>query len=36
FCSGIDKCLDDLSGPLKEELTSLMSLKFQFFQNHKS
>ena len=36
FCSGIDKCLDDLSGPLKEELTSLMSLKFQFFPNHKS
>ena len=36
FCAAIDKCLDDLSGPLKEELTSLMSLNFQFFQNHKS
>ena len=36
FCGAIDKCLDDLSGPLKEELTSLMSLNFQFFQNHKS
>lgn len=36
FCGAIDKCLDDLSGPLKAELTSLMSLNFQFFQNHKS
>ena len=36
FCGAIDKCLDDLSGPLKEELTSLMSLNFQFFKNHKS
>ncbi|MFT5191516.1 MAG: hypothetical protein ACI957_004556, partial [Verrucomicrobiales bacterium] len=27
--------LDDLSGPLKAELTSLMSLNFQFFPNHK-
>lgn len=36
FCRAIDKCLDDLSGPLKEELTSLMKLNFQFFQNHKS
>jgi len=36
FCRAIDKCLDDLSGPLKDELTSLMKLNFQFFQNHKS
>jgi transposase len=36
FCGAIDKCLEDLSGPLKEELTSLMTLNFQFFQNHKS
>ena len=36
FCDGIDKCLDDLSGPLKEELTSLMSLNFQLFPIHKS
>ena len=35
FCRAIDQCLDDLSGPLKEELTSLLSLNFQFFQNHK-
>jgi transposase len=36
FCRAIDKCLEDLSGPLKNELTSLMTLNFQFFQNHKS
>jgi transposase len=36
FCGAIDKCLDNLSGPLKEELTSLMTLNFQFFTNHKS
>lgn len=36
FCQAIDKCLDNLSGPLKDELTSLMKLNFQFFQNHKS
>jgi transposase len=36
FCRAIDKCLEDLSGPLKNELTSLMALNFQFFQNHKS
>ena len=36
FCEAIDKCLDDLTGPLKEELGSLMSLNFQFFKNHKS
>ena len=36
FCRAIDKCLDDLSGPLKEELTSLMTLNFQSFKNHKS
>ena len=35
FCDAIDNCLDDLSGPLKAELTSLMSLNFQFFPNHK-
>lgn len=36
FCGAIDKCLEDLSGPLKKELTSLMTLSFQFFPNHKS
>lgn len=36
FCGAIDQCLDDLAGPLKEELSSLMSLNFQFFQNHKT
>jgi transposase len=36
FCGAIDKCLDDLSGPHKEELTSLMRLNFQFFPNHKT
>lgn len=36
FCGAIDKCLDDLSGPLKKELASLMSLNFQFFPNHKT
>ena len=36
FCDAIDKCLDDLSGPLKTELTSLISLNFQFFPIHKS
>ena len=36
FCTAIDTCLDDLAGPLKDELTSLMTLNFQFFQNHKS
>ncbi|MFT4639954.1 MAG: hypothetical protein ACI8T1_003279, partial [Verrucomicrobiales bacterium] len=35
FFDAIDNCLDDLSGPLKAELTSLMSLNFQFFPNHK-
>ena len=35
FCRAIDKCLDDLSGPLKDELNSLMKLNFQLFQNHK-
>jgi len=35
FCAAIDKCLNDLSGPLKNELKSLMTLNFQFFQNHK-
>jgi len=36
FCGAIDKCLEDLSGPLKTELTSLMTLNFQFFKNHNS
>ena len=36
FCGAIDQCLDDLSGPLKQELTSLMSLNFQLFLNHKT
>ena len=35
FCQAIDQCLDDLSGPLNDELTSLMKPNFQFFQNHK-
>lgn len=35
FCAAIDTCLDDLSGPLKKELESLMALNFQFFPNHK-
>lgn len=36
FCQAIDRCLDDLCGPLKTELESLMTLNFQFFSNHKS
>ena len=36
FCGAIDTCLDDLAGPLKGELNSLMKLNFQFFKNHKS
>lgn len=36
FCGAIDKCLEDLSGPFKKELTSLMTLNFQFFKNHNS
>lgn len=36
FCSTIDKCLDDFSGPLNGELISLMKLNFQFFKNHNS
>jgi transposase len=36
FCQAIDQCLDDLGGPLKEELASLLKLNFQFFENHKS
>lgn len=36
FTAGIDKCLDDLQGSLKDELASLLSLNFQFFQNHKT
>lgn len=36
FCGAIDQCLDDLAGPLKKELTTLMTLNFQFFKNHKS
>jgi len=35
FCGAIDQCLDDLSGPLKDELASLLSLNFQFFHFHK-
>ena len=27
---------DDLAGPLKEEMTSLLKLNFQFFRNRKS
>jgi transposase len=36
FCGAIDCCLDDLSGPLKPELESLLTLNFQFFGFHKS
>ena len=36
FCRAVAKCLDDLAGPLRARLTNLMSLNFQFFQNHKS
>ena len=36
FCDAIDTCLDDLSGLLDEELTSLMSLSFQLFPICKS
>ena|GEM_PF-1765301 len=34
FCGAIEKCLEDLSGPLKKEHTSLITLNFQFFKNH--
>lgn len=36
FRAAIDQCLDDLTGPLKAELESLLTLNFQFFPNHKS
>lgn len=36
FCNAIDQCLDDLDGPLKTELASLLALNFQFFTTHKS
>ena len=36
FSSAIDQCLDDLQTTLKDQLESLMTLKFQFFQNHNS
>ncbi len=36
FSSAIDLCLDDLQTTLKDQLESLMTLKFQFFQNHNS
>ena len=34
FSSAIDQCLDDLQTILKDELKSLLTLNFQFFQNH--
>lgn len=36
FRSAIDRCLDDFEDKLKPELKSLLTLNFQFFQNHKS
>jgi len=36
FTTAIDTCLDDLQTTLKDELVSLMTLNFQFFQNHKT
>lgn len=35
FTAAIDTCLDNLQTNLKEELTSLMTLNFQFFPHHK-
>lgn len=36
FTEGIDACLDSLSTTLKAEVTSLLSLNFQFFKNPNS
>ena len=36
FCAAIDLCLDQVSGPFKKEIQTLMSPKFQFFKLHKS
>lgn len=36
FTTAIDTCLEDLQTDLKGELASLMTLNFQFFQNHKT
>lgn len=36
FRNAIDRCLDDFEDKLKPELKSLLTLNFQFFQNHKS
>ena len=36
FCAAIDLCLDQVSGPFKKKIQTLMSPKFQFFKLHKS
>jgi transposase len=36
FKNAIDHCLDKLSNEDKVELESLLTLKFQFFENHKT
>lgn len=35
FRAAIDHCLDNLNGPARRELDSLLTLKFQFFPNSK-
>ena len=35
FRGAIDHCLDNLNGPAHQELDSLLTLKFQFFQTSK-
>jgi transposase len=36
FVQGIDDCLDSLGNTLKDDVASLLTLNFQFFQNRKS
>ena len=36
FCYAIDNCLEQLAGPLKQELQTLMAPNFQLFQKHNS
>lgn len=36
FTAGIDECLDSLSTTLRDEVRSLLTLNFQFFQNRNS
>jgi transposase len=36
FVAGIDECLDSLSTTLRDEVLSLLTLNFQFFQNRNS